>query len=280
MDNSIRARVPALLAVLVAASPGLMAQPDGRQIIEQSIAAADRSWAVNHSYTYIESDEVSHFEGERIKSTDVQVLKAIIVDGDTFEETVSHNGKPPTAEKIQKEQDALRRRQNETPQTRADRLNQEKEDRAFIAEVPDAFEFRLLGEETIDGRTAYILEAVPKPGYRSHTKYGKMFSKVRGKLWVDKQDFGWVKVEAVVTESFPMGFFVARVQPGTHITFQQTRVADGIWLPKLVEVKADAKIFFVKNYRLREVITYSDYHLGQPDRSVPESVTKSHPVGS
>jgi hypothetical protein len=32
-----------------------------------------------------------------------------------------------------------------------------------------------------------------------------MFSRVEGKLWVEKQDFGWIKVDGQVTESFSMG---------------------------------------------------------------------------
>jgi len=40
-----------------------------------------------------------------------------------------------------------------------------------------------------------VLHATPHPGYQAHGKYGKMFSKVEGKLWVDKQNFGWIKVD-------------------------------------------------------------------------------------
>jgi hypothetical protein len=61
-----------------------------------------------------------------------------------------------------------------------------------------------------------------------------------------------------------MGFFLARVQPGSHIVFEQTRVADGLWMPLRVEVKAEAKVLFVKNYVQDEVITYTDYRPAQP----------------
>ncbi|HVS88331.1 MAG TPA: transposase, partial [Candidatus Acidoferrum sp.] len=61
------------------------------------------------------------------------------------------------------------------------------------------------GNPVADGRSAYVLQATPHPGYHAHGKYGKMFSKVEGKLWVDKQDFGWIKVDGQVTQSFSMG---------------------------------------------------------------------------
>src|SRR5260370_5600756 len=95
-----------------------------------------------------------------------------------------------------------------------------------------------------------------------------MFSKVQGKVWVDKLDFGWVSVDANVKAPFSMGLFLARVQPGTHIAFEQTHVAEGIWLPKHIEIKAEAKILFVKNYQMQEIITYSEYHLALPPHVV------------
>jgi hypothetical protein len=63
-----------------------------------------------------------------------------------------------------------------------------------------------------------VFQATPHAGYHARGNYDKMFSKVEGKLWIDKSDFGWIKVEAQVTQPFSMGLFVARVQRGSHIT--------------------------------------------------------------
>jgi hypothetical protein len=54
------------------------------------------------------------------------------------------------------------------------------------------------------------------------------------------------------------------VQPGSHIVFEQTRWADGVWLPARIEIKATAKILYVKNYAMNEVITYSECRPVQP----------------
>lgn len=258
-----------LFILFIALSPILLGQPDARQIAERSIGVADRDWTARQSYTYVECDEERHLDSEgRMKSTDVRVSRAFFVNGDTINQAVSHNGGPPTPEQKKKDQELLRKRRSETLQERTARLQEEKENRAFLGEVANAFNFRLLGEQAIDGRPAYILEATPKSAYRVHSKYGKMFSKVRGKLWVDKQDFGWVKVDANVVAPFSMGLFLARVQPGTHIAFEQTRMAEGIWLPKRIEIKAAAKILFLKNYQMQEVITFSEYRPAQPSEVI------------
>lgn len=79
----------------------------------------------------------------------------------------------------------------ETPEERVERLCNEKEETtSLVREVPRAFDFQLVGEEIVDGRQAYVLQATPHLGYQAQGKYGKMFSKLEGKLWVDKQDLG------------------------------------------------------------------------------------------
>ena len=76
---------------------------------------------------------------------------------------------------------------------------------------------------------------------------------------VDKQDFGWIKVDGQVTQSFSMGLFVARVQRGSHIILEQTRVGDAVWVPKRLEVRASARILFLKSLDIDRILIYSDY---------------------
>jgi hypothetical protein len=139
------------------------------------------------------------------------------------------------------------------------RLRKDEENKSFLPELLQAFDFQLIGEEIVDGRLAYGLHATPHPDYQAHSKYGKMFSKVEGKLWVDKQNFGWIKVDGQVTQSFSMGLFVARVQRGSHVILEQTCVGDGVWVPKRIEVRASARILFLKSLDVDRILTYSDY---------------------
>jgi hypothetical protein len=250
--------------LILASTSVLLAQKvDPKEIMRRAIASTEHSWKARQNYTYLECDEERHLDSRGgVKSTNVSVTKTVVVDGLPVDQIVSHNGGPPTSAEKKKNEDALRKAKS--PADRAEELRKEKENRAFIDEVPLAFDFKLLGEQQINGRQAYVLQCTPKPAYHARGKYGKMFSKVEGKVWVDKQDFGWIRVDAKVTEPISMGLFLARVQPGSHIVFEQTRVADGLWMPLHVEVKAEAKILFIKNYVQDEVITFSDYRPTQP----------------
>jgi hypothetical protein len=123
----------------------------------------------------------------------------------------------------------------------------------------EGFDFRLIGEEVLGNRPAYVFQATPHPGYHARGKYGKIFSKVEGKLWIDKSDFGWIKVEGQATQSLSMGLFVVRVQRGSHVVLEQISVGDALWVPKRLEVRASAKILFLKSLDIERILTYSDY---------------------
>jgi hypothetical protein len=269
--------------IMLAASSALFAQshdfpvksqnhssvPDVRQIVESSIAATQRHWQARLRYTYTERDESRRRDlAGRVKSEDVDVSRTILVNRVPFEQLVERNGRPPSAEEERKQNEKLDKLKRETPEQRAERLRkQEEENTSLVREVPKAFDFQLVGEEVVNGRPAYVLQATPHPGYYAQGKYGRMFAKVEGKLWVDKQDLGWIKVDGQVIQPFSMGLFLVRLLRGSQIKMEQTRVDNGIWMPERVEVRAAAKILFVKSLVIDRVLTYSEYR--QAEAGVP-----------
>jgi hypothetical protein len=273
--------MPALIAILFAQgqpspvkSQDRSSAPDARQIMDASIAATQRDWKARLHYTYMERDEDRRRDlAGRVKSENVEVSRTILVNGVPFEQLVEHNGQPPSAQQERKQKGELDKLKRETREQRAERLRkQEEENTSIVQEVPKAFDFQIVGEEAVNGRPAYVLQATPHPGYHAQGKYGNMFTKVAGKLWVDKQDLGWIKVDGQVIQPFSMGLFLVRLLRGSHITMEQTRVDDGIWMPKRVEVRAAARIFFVKSLMIDRVLTYSEYRLpqvGVPTTRVP-----------
>ncbi len=251
-----------LRAVLIvfATSAALMAQMDPREIVRRSIITWDRSSKTGRNYSYTERHEQRQLDSNGLlKSEQMDLFHIIFVNGDPFDKLVEHNRAPLTLVEERKQLEKLLKRQDETGADRGTRLAKEKDDRAFVNEVVEAFTFKLIGEDVIDGRPAYILDVTPRPGYVARSKRAKMFSNVAGRLWVDKQDFGWPKANGHVIEPFFIGFVVARVQRGSQIEFTQTRVADGVWLPKHVGIKAHAKVLFIMSHDVDEVITFSDY---------------------
>jgi len=275
----------ATVLVVVAASSALFAQnggpeklqdhasiPDARHIIGQSVVATERSLQARDRYTFVERDQDRRLDSQgQLKSEKIDVTRMILVHGARFEQLVERNGQLPSAEEQKKLNQDFEKLKHETPQERTARLGKEQENRSFLRDVVEGFDFCLLGEEVLGGRPTYVFQVIPHPGYQGRGKYGKMFSKVEGKLWIDKSDFGWIKVEGQVTQSFSLGLFVARVQRGSRIVLEQKNVGDAVWVPQRLEVRASARILFLKSLAVERILTYSDY---RPEADGPYSVSR------
>jgi hypothetical protein len=234
---------------------------DAHQVVLPSVLATERSWEMRDHYTYIERDEDRRLNSlGQVKSESVDVTRMMVVNGARFEQLLEHNGQLPSPIEKKRSDDDLEKLKHETAEDRAARLRKDQENRAFLRDVVEAFDFRLIGEEIVSGRPAYILHATPRPGFHARGKYAKMFSKVEGNLWVDKQDFGWIKVDGQVTQSFSLGLILARVERGSHIILEQTCVGEAVWVPKRIQIRATARILFLKSLVIERVLSYSDYH--------------------
>ena len=134
-----------------------------------------------------------------------------------------------------RKRDGKIKKRTETPDDR-------KKQKELRLKVPEAFTFKLIGEEQVNGRDCYRIEAEPKPGF-------KELSSVRGTLWVDKLDFEWAKIDAelVAPLSAKLGFFKA--EKGTHFNLEQARVNNEVWFPLKLSVHAGgrAAYFFKGN---------------------------------
>jgi hypothetical protein len=284
MEILVKSRIGTLL-VVVAASSVLFAQNSGpgklpnhasvldaRQIVGLSVAAAERSWEARRRYVYVERDEDRRLDSlGHVKSENVDVSRMILVNGARFEQLMERNGQLPSAADQRKSDEDLDKLKHETPAEHAARFRRDQENRSILRDMVEAFDFHIVAEEVVDGRPAYVFQATPHPGYLARGKYGKMFNKVEGKLWIDKQDFGWIKVDGRVTQSFSMGLFVARVQRGSHIILEQICLGDSVWVPKRLELRASATILFLKSLDMDRILTYSDY---RPAADGPYSVNR------
>jgi hypothetical protein len=250
----------------IAAFPAV--RPDPRDLVRRSIKNGETAWERSRRYTYTKRDAEKQFDSSgHAKSADVDVYRVFPVNGDSFEQWVRHDGQPLSTSRQNDQERKLAARRRESPSQAAQRLAKERREREFYKEIPDAFDFRIVGEEPMPTGPAWVLEATPHPGYAARSRYARMFPKMRGKLWIDQKDLQWVKADAVAAETVTFGFFIARLAKGSHIVLEQTRLPDGDWVPREILARAAARTFVFFNHDFEEDITYSDFRL--PPASPP-----------
>lgn len=219
-------------------------------------------------YTYIEREETKKLnkKGE-VTSTESKTSEVLQIYGETVEKLVAKNDKPLPEKEAAKEdariQKIIDKRRNESDPDREKRIKKEEKDREegreFVREVADAYNFRLLGVETISGRDAWVIEAEPRPGYVPHKREAKALTKIAGKIWIDKEESQWVKLDTRVTDTISLGLFLARLHEGTRVMVEQTRVNDEVWLPKHAAVHVDVRLALLKNFDQDIDVTDRDY---------------------
>jgi len=232
------------------------------EIVTKSVGNYFRSYREALNYTYLQRDEEK--SGGELRVVNSQVIP---IDGTPFEYTITRNGKQLTREKDRKEDGRIEKRHNESPSERAKRIREYQDSRAFLKEVPQAYLFKLVGEEEIDGREAYKIDCTPKPGYQPQSKRTEMLSRIKATLWIDKQDLQWARADATVIDTISIGWILARVGPGASMKFRQKRINDQVWLPSLIEVTGNARVFLVKDHPINERIAYTDFKRVNPQEA-------------
>jgi hypothetical protein len=268
----------ALTALLAGAfAPAGLAQQQARDIVAKSVELDQSNWQHMKDYTWIarQTDRLLDSSGQ-VKSTKTEKWETVVIYGEPHHRVLERNGQPLSSGEQRKEQEkldkAVAKRANETPEQRAHREadfeHEREKDREFLREIPDLFDFALVGEEKIDGHDVWVISATPKPGAQPKHGDAKPLLKIRAKVWIDKAEYQWVRLEAETTATISFGLFIARLAPGATLEFEQTRVNDEVWLPKREVVRGAARLGLVKKLVGEEETTWNNYRKFQVDSKV------------
>jgi len=258
-----------LLALLLGlASTATLGQVDAREIIRTAVAADERNWRIARNYTFVQRVELRRLDAQgKVKLSEAKTYDVTLQEGTPYRRLMQRDDRPllPAEEKREQESLAISiaARRQETEAERAKRLStyERRPDwqREVWHELPDAFDFRLVGDGMLDGRNIFIIEALPRQGYRPRSRAAKLFRSLNVRFWVDQQDRQIVKAEAEVTDTVSLGLFLFRVAKGSHGSLELTCVSGGIWLPDQLLVFASVRLGLVKALRIEQRVHYSRY---------------------
>jgi hypothetical protein len=256
-----------LISMLAASAFGQSANGiDPRELVRQSIQNEERAWKISTEYACtkrVVEREFNDVAEPKSASDDVYALIPLGY-GASFDEHIKHDGEPLSREAGQKEEKELEKLRAEPPALKQRRFEKEQEERSYMNEIPDAFNFRITGTEDLPTGRAWVLEATPRPGFQPKSRYAHVFPKMRGTLWIDRKDVQWVKADAVAVENVSFGLFLFRLAKGSHILIQQTKLPDGHWVPQSLDAKAEAHTLLFFEHNFEEDITYSNYRKPGP----------------
>jgi hypothetical protein len=261
------------ILALIVCLPAILAAQDPREIVRRGVETDSKNVELARSYTYLQRLELRILDGSgKVKNTQTQTWDVTFLEGSLYQCLVARNDKPLSPKEEKKEEDKLSKmleqRRKETPEQRQHRIADSERHHDPMKELPDAFDFRLVGEEALASGAAYVIDATPKPGYKPKLHSAAYFPKVKGRLWIDKTDYHWAKVEMETLDTISFGGFLIRLGKGGHLVLEQAHVNQEVWLPKSVTVRATARLALIKGFHGELIITFSDYKKFQVDSRV------------
>lgn len=248
-----------LTITLLTLTGASFAQADVGSIIQRSVDANERDWKATPEYDCLERDQQPNGE--------TRTYEDLMIQGSPYQRLVAVNGKPLSAarqaEEKSKMENVILERSKESESERARRIasydKDRKRDHILMQQLTQAFNFTLMSDDKLDGYDVYVLKATPRSGYQPPNMQTEVLRGMQGQLWIDKQTFQWVKVQAQVIHPVSIEGFLAQVQPGTRFELEKMPVDDGIWLFKHFSMKSQAKVLFFFTRRSQEDDTYLDY---------------------
>ena len=251
---------------------------NAREIVRQSIQAELENSKRAGNYTFLQRAEDRELDDNgRITSTESKTYDVTMLSGSSYRRLIERNDRPLPAKEEKKEEDKLRQsidvRRHETKAQRDKRIAEYNSHPGrnweLLNEIPDAFDFRLRGEEAVDGRPAYVVEGVPHPGYRPKSSEGRTFlPRLKITTWIDKADHNWVRLHAEVIEPISLALCLVRLAAGAQFDLQQTYINNEVWMPHVVRITGSARVALIKKINMQQEHTFRNFRRFQADSQI------------
>ena len=230
-------------------------------------------------YTFLqkETDREITSKGQ-IKKETVKVYEIFpIPNREPVRRLVSENGVPLTGERAAKEE---KRIQEEFLKAERDKEKDEKEAAKRRAELKEknrkegrdedsdpeislflkVCEFISPRRERFEGRETIVFDFRPKPGFRPSNRQESLIAKLIGTIWVDPVDKEVIRLEARLAEGFKIGGgLLVSLRPGAALVLEQTRMAQGVWLPRFAQVNLSIKVLLFGGGDINKTLERSEY---------------------
>jgi hypothetical protein len=126
-----------------------------------------------------------------------------------------------------------------------------------LSQIFERYDFRSVARETIDGRSALVLDFTPRPGKRD-LDGDSVLRRLTGRIWVDEDERQVVRAHLRNTDAVKFGLGIVARLSHVDAVLEFRKLEDGVWLPRSIRIEyAGRKLF--KGFRNRHTATYDRF---------------------
>ncbi|HEX8355352.1 MAG TPA: hypothetical protein VF611_20770, partial [Pyrinomonadaceae bacterium] len=237
-----------------------------------------------NDYTFTQKTTERELDDKgRLKKEKVEVYEVYpIADYGWVRKLVAENGAALPPERASKEErrvaEELEKAEREAPKLKVKRERERAERRAKqkakaaeagedeedvdvgIATFLRACEFVSPRRERLRDRDVIVFDFRPRAGFKPSNRGESLVSKLSGVIWVDPSERQVMRLEGRLVGAFKVGGgLLASVKEGSAFIFEQTRLDEGVWLPRYSQVNASARVMLFAGMSINETHEFSDY---------------------
>ncbi|HKS08057.1 MAG TPA: hypothetical protein VJS13_00815 [Pyrinomonadaceae bacterium] len=235
---------------------------------------ATENRVAEYSFKQTETDREINSKGELKKQT-VKVYEVYpLPNRVAVVKLISENGVPLSAERAAKEDKRVQdefvkaerdkeKDEQEAAKRKAEREKKKKNDDdadPTISMFLRACDFVSPRRERFEGRESIVFDFRPRAGFKPKTREESLITKLVGVMWIDPVDKQVMRLEARLAEGFKIaGGLVASLKPGAGIVMEQTRMEQGVWLPRFAQINLSVKVLLFAGGDFNKTIEWSDF---------------------
>ena len=239
-----------------------------RDIVANQDALENR--VAEYAFKQTETDREINDKGELKKET-IKVYEVYpLPNREPVQKLISENGVSLSAELAAKEDKRVQEEfakaerekekdEKKVAQRRAER-EKKKAEGAEISPFLKVCDFVSPRREVLEGRETIVFDFRPRAGFKPKTREESLIAKLVGVVWIDPVDKQVIRLEARLAEGFKMaGGLLVSLKPGAALVIEQTRMAQGVWLPKFAQINLSVKVLLFSGGDYNKTIEWSEY---------------------
>lgn len=248
-----------LLAVLAAQAPPAAPTPapdlpEGNAFVRGLVGAQKRNEDALNRYTYDLLDVREELDDKGgVKKRHSRLQEVFHVKGRQVGRLVAENDQPLPLEKQAKEDRKVSEKVQDILEDKAVR----EKPGVRLSLILERYDFRSVARETIDGRSALVLDFTPRPGKRD-LDGDSVLRRLTGRIWVDEEERQVVRAHLRNTGSVKFALGIVASLKHLDAVLEFRKLEDGVWLPRSIRIEyAGRKLF--KGFRTRQTATFERF---------------------
>lgn len=196
-----------------------------------------------------------------VKSTDTEESDVFYVNGYRVSRLLKKNGKELNEKEAKSEQSRINKLVEEDMKAPPGHAYNRRGENTGVSEILPLVKISNPRRLSLNGRSTLTYDFIGDPRAKAHGMAENAARKITGTVWIDEADRQVARLVAQFDDTFRIGGgFLASIQRGTSLVFEQSRLSQELWMPTVSEIHLAARELLVRGVRQNIHIKDSDFH--------------------